>query len=82
MATNTVPVSPILGLHTTSVKPTQIALAWNTPVRGTPPIHYSVFYRKHGSLQWLVGATSLVTSATVSSLKPSTRYDFEIFARN
>lgn len=82
MAVTKVPVSQVTGLHTTSVKPTQVALAWNAPASGTPPITFSVFYRQHGAPQWLVGATSKVTHATVSALKPSTKYDFEILARN
>lgn len=82
MAAIKVPVSQVTGLHTTSVAPTKVALAWKAPAEGTPPIGYTVFYRKHGAVQWIIGATSKVTQATVAALHPSTQYEFEIFAHN
>lgn len=82
MAVTRVPVSQVTGLHTTTVGPTSVALAWKAPAKGTPPIHYSVFYRKTGVIVWAVGARTDDTKATVSSLHPSTKYEFEIFCRN
>lgn len=82
MAATRVPVSEITGLRVSNLAPTSVALAWIAPARGTPPIRYSVFYRKRGAGTWLVGAVTHDIKATVLSLHPSTQYEFEIFSYN
>lgn len=82
MAATKVPVSQVTGLHTTSVLPHRVALAWTAPGKGTPPIGYTVFFRVHGEARWIIGATTKTTQATVIALLPSTHYDFEILAHN
>lgn len=82
MAATKVPVSQVTGLRATSVTPHLVALAWNAPAKGTPPIGYTAFYRQHGAVRWIIGTTSKVTSAAVAGLAPATEYDFEILAHN
>lgn len=78
-----VPVSPVTGLRATQVSPTSVSLTWNAPSQGTPPLNYSVRYRKKGTITWLEGAsTTNRTKATVTPLHPATTYQFEIVCRN
>lgn len=74
--------SAVLNVRSVSDRPTEIKLAWNPPARGTPPFGYTVFYRVHGAPYWAVGAVVKVPAATISGLKPATRYEFEVFAHN
>lgn len=82
MPASRVPVSQVTGLRPATITPTSVSLAWIAPVRGTPPIRYSVFYRKKGSPTWIVGVITRDTKATVGSLLPGTQYEFEIFCYN
>lgn len=77
-----VPPSQVTNLHATMVTPTSVGLAWNAPKTGTPPILYSVFIRKGSAALWDVATGTAQTSATISGLKPSTTYEFEILAHN
>lgn len=74
--------SPVTNVHATVDDPRRISLVWTPPLRGTPPFGYTVFYRVHGAPFWAVGALSTVPRATISNLKPATRYEFEVLAHN
>jgi hypothetical protein len=81
--TTIVPPSQCTDLRETKKTSTSVTLEWKAPATGTKPIHYTVFYKTMHAEYWSVGATSEeATTATVTGLKPSTEYEFEIFAHS
>ncbi len=81
-ALTTIVPSPVTNLHTTGVGTLSVGLAWTAPLRGTPPLRYTVFMRQAGAGWWSIVAETTRTSAQINNLKPKTAYDFEIMVDN
>lgn len=81
----TVPVAP--GLPTTSdAKPEQITVSWMKPLKdgGSPITGYTVEYRAEGG-SWQAandGLSVATLNMVVRGLKPSTAYQFRVYAHN
>jgi hypothetical protein len=62
-----------------------IPVSWTLPGSGTPPYLYTLQYRVAGATNWVNWLTKIsdsTTSATVSGLLDSTRYEFDVIAQN
>jgi hypothetical protein len=62
-----------------------IPVVWQPPTVGSPPYLYTLQYRAAGTsnwINWLTDIPSNITSATVSGLLDSTRYEFRLSVRN
>jgi hypothetical protein len=65
---------------------TKVTLVWASPANngGAAITDYVVQFRKVGATRWRTAddGVSSRTLATVTSLKPATRYEFRVAARN
>lgn len=77
-----IPPSEVTQVRATSVTPRSVSLAWKPPATGSRPIRYTVFFRVHGPNVWNVAAITSDVSVVISSLMPSTEYEFEVMAHN
>lgn len=62
-----------------------IPVSWTRPGAGTPPYLYTLQFRAAGTsnwINWLTEISDSTTSATVSGLLDSTRYEFQVIAQN
>lgn len=77
-----VPPATVTGLRVTTLGPTTLTLVWVAPAKGTPPIRYTVFFKRKSDQWWSVGATTPSLTASLTKLIPKTTYDLEVMASN
>jgi hypothetical protein len=74
---------PALTVLASSPAAGTVSLSWSPPSTGAAPFSYQIQYRISGVAGWSNwGGTQSTTNATVSSLTPGSRYDFQIITSN
>lgn len=73
----------VSALAATAQASSSVTLSWQAPTAGGMPSSYTVQYRIAGASNWPMSTASLSgTSQTITSLSPSTAYDFSVVAVN
>jgi fibronectin type 3 domain-containing protein len=82
-AAPTITPGQVVGLAAVNASATTMGLSWMAPSSGGPVGSFTVLYRVTGLSSWITFATGVTgTTETVTSLSPSTGYDFSVYAVN
>ena len=82
-STPAAPPGQATGLSAGSATSTSVPLSWTAPTSGGTPASYTAQYRVSGTSTWTSASTAISgTTYLVTSMSPSTAYDFQIIAVN
>jgi hypothetical protein len=81
-STQTIPAA-VTGVVITGASSNGVSLAWVAPASGGSVTSYSVQYQTSGATTWTAASSAVIgTSYNISTLQPSTIYNFVVIAAN